>query len=296
MPRKSDLQIFLDAFNEPPEKAVEFLREKGFEFSWSWTDVKAEAHATAFTVAKAARMDILTSIRQMVQRAIGDGLTLNEFRRSLEVYLKLAGWWGRTWEQDSDGRLLDKNGQPFPIDANGEALIPDNATPPLLGSPSRLRTIYQTNVQSALMAGRYAGMMQAVELRPYWQYIAVGDSHTTALCASLHLKVFPADDPFWKKFYPPNHWGCRSRVRSLSEDEIASRGLPISSSKGLLGEEDVVVRPATGETMTASTIKVGDRIIRNDPAFNFNPGEQAWKPDLSKYPKDLVVAYKKLKS
>jgi SPP1 gp7 family putative phage head morphogenesis protein len=290
-----DPEILKIAFKLPPEKAVEFLKKKGFVFTMRWQDALASAHDTAFTVAKVMRMDVLVAIRQMVERAQTDGLSFDRFRRSLEPYLKLAGWWGRGFPTDEQGRLLDEKGNPFPADETGEQAIPDDAKPVQLGSPTRLSTIYQTNLQVSYMAGRRAGQLAAVEQLPYWQYISVMDDRTTYTCSALHLKIYRADDPFWKTFYPPNHWRCRARVRALTQAQVDRRNFMVSDSAGLLGSEDVLISKKTGETGSASTVKIGDVVYRNDPAFNSAPGSRAWQPDLSIYPKELVKQVKKEK-
>lgn len=266
------------AFNLPPEKAQAYLRKKGYAFSWNWHDVWQEAHAKAFTVAKAMRIDILESIRQMCQKAIDEGITFDKFQRSLEPYLKLAGWWGRDWPRDENGKALDENGNPWPIDDNGDPIIPADARPPQLGSPHRLRTIYEQNLQTALNAGRYKGMMDAAEARPWWQYVAVRDGATTQICSGLNGKVFRCDDPFWDAFYPPNHWRCRSRVVSLSDRELKRDGLVASSGEGRMGTDEVLLSKKTGETAAVATIKIGDRVFKATAGFSYNPGKAAFFP------------------
>ena len=46
-------------------------------------------------------------------------------------------------------------------------------------------------------------------------YDAVGDGHTSDLCRQLDGIVRPADDPFWNKYCPGNHWQCRSSIRRV---------------------------------------------------------------------------------
>jgi SPP1 gp7 family putative phage head morphogenesis protein len=297
---ESNADILRIAFRLPYEKAIAYLEQKGYKFSWHWQETLADAHEKAFVVAKVARMDILVAIKEMVTRAQKDGISLYKFQRSLEPYLKLTGWWGRTWARNDKGELLDADGKPFPLDADGAPIIPEDMTPPLLGSPARLETIYQTNLQTAFAAGEYAGLMSAVKLRPYWQYISVRDGRTTQLCTSLHGSVFAASDAFWSYFYPPNHWRCRGSVRSLSMSEIKEKNLSVSKSKGKIGQEEVLISTRTGETGTASTYTGTDpdgkkHVYRNDPAFNYNPGRETFKPDLEKYPPELQKAYKKEK-
>lgn len=48
------------------------------------------------------------------------------------------------------------------------------------------------------------------------EFDAVLDKRTTELCRSLNGVRKPARDPFWRKWYPPNHYGERSTVRILN--------------------------------------------------------------------------------
>lgn len=260
------------AFRLPPAKAQKYLEGKGYTFSWSWKDTWESAHARAFTVAKAMRRDVLESIRQVTERALRDGITFDRFQKTLEPYLKLAGWWGRTWPQNERGEYLDEKGNPWPVDENGTPLIPADARPPMLGSPHRLRTIYQQNLQTALNVGRYKAMMDVAEKRPYWQYSSVVDNRTTGLCRSLDGKVYRYDDPFWTVFYPPNHWRCRARVSSISERELKRDGLEVSRSDGAM----TVTRNDAGETL--AQLKLGGHSFATAAGFAYNPGRAALEP------------------
>lgn len=84
--------------------------------------------------------------------------------------------------------------------------------------PSHLENVVRTNVQTAFSKGR---MQAQIELdKEYWQYYAVLDGRETELCHTLDGKVFKSTDPFWKKYYPPNHYQCRSTVVALDSDEL----------------------------------------------------------------------------
>lgn len=260
------------AFRLPPEKAQKYLEGKGYTFSWSWKDTWESAHARAFTVAKVLRRDVLESIRQVTERALRDGVTFDRFQKTLEPYLKLAGWWGRTWPQNERGEYLDAKGEPWPVDETGAPLIPADARPPLLGSPHRLATIYRQNLQTALNVGRYEGMMDVADKRPFWQYSSVVDNRTTGLCRSLDGKIYRNDDPFWTVFYPPNHWRCRARVSSISEREMKRDGLAAESSEGAL----TVTTNDSGETL--AQIRLGAHSFATDSGFAYNPGRAALAP------------------
>lgn len=70
-------------FGMKPEAAVAYLKQKGIAVSWDWQDMLDDAHATAFTVAKTAKMDVLSDIYSAVVDAAEQGRTLEEFSREL---------------------------------------------------------------------------------------------------------------------------------------------------------------------------------------------------------------------
>ena len=219
----------------PPERAIKYLKDKGYEFSWDWEEIWQEAHKKAFTVAKVMRKDILDDIRQIVEKSMEEGLTFQQFKKELEPRLKNKGWWGvisGTPDEVRDELIKRKL-------IKDKSLIPDGDEPITvqLGSPYRLKTIYRTNIQTAYMAGRYKEQADNVENRPYWQYVAVMDRRTRPAHAQLNGSVFRYDDPFWDSFYPPNGWGCRCRVRALSDENLKDRDLGVDLSNGQLSQE-----------------------------------------------------------
>ena len=155
-------------FGMTPEAAVAYLKQKGIAVSWDWQDMLDDAHATAFTVAKTAKMDVLSDIYSAVVDAAEQGRTLEEFSRELAPVLQRKGWWGRQEVKNPEGETQSVQ----------------------LGSPHRLKTIYLTNMQSAYMAGRYAEMMDSIDTHPYWQYVAINDSRTSETHRFLILRVY----------------------------------------------------------------------------------------------------------
>lgn len=268
MPPPNDSVLAL-AFTLPPEKAIEYLKSKGYVISGDWWEVWKEAQARAFTVAQAMRLDILTDIREMTEKALTDGIPFQEFKKELEPRLRAKGWWGKITVVDPEG----------------------TARRVQLGSPWRLFTIYSTNLQTAYMAGRYKGMMDVVDRRPWWEYVAVMDARTRPEHAALHGKVFRYDDPFWNFFYPPNGWNCRCRVVSASPDELDRRGITPSSSAGLLSTEDRLVSARSGiiRPVTVFTDPGTGRRISPDVGWDFNPGRTAWPIGVSSEHADVVM-------
>ena len=213
-----------------PLDAIAFFNAKGYAVSWNWWEVWESAHARAFTVAKAAQADVLESIRERLNQAITAGRTRREFAESLEPTLQKLGWWGRRIVVSPDG----------------------GAEKVQLGSPHRLRTIYDSNMRSTFGAARQRHQVENAESRPFWMYDARNDGRVRPSHAAMDGRVFRADDPIWQTHYPPNGWNCRCRVRALTPAQVRARGLRVSDSAGALEavQQEVGVDKRTGEVIT----------------------------------------------
>jgi SPP1 gp7 family putative phage head morphogenesis protein len=247
-------------FGLEPKAAVDYLKAKGYAITWDWQQMLDQAHDQAFTVAKAMRLDLLSDIRESLEKALQQGQTLKQFIAELQPVLEAQGWWGKQVIVDSQG---------------GAELVQ-------LGSPRRLRTIYQTNLQSSYMAGRKATMEDAAETHPYWRYVAILDGKTRPSHRAMSGEVYRHDDPIWLAIYPPNGFNCRCRVVALSAAAVKRRGLRIVNSDGTLSREVVEIGTdkRTCEIRTAEVTVVRTTgsdgkplIFRVDPGFNHAPGE-----------------------
>lgn len=67
-----------------------------------------------------------------------------------------------------------------------------------------LDTIFRTNVQTAYNAGVYSELSRSKVLFPYWQYSAINDDLTRPTHHAMDNRVFPADHPVWRVWFPPN--------------------------------------------------------------------------------------------
>lgn len=260
-----------------PKLAVDYFRSKGYKITWNWQEMSAQAHAQAFTVAKATSLDVLESIQLELDRALATGTTEREFKKNLKPVLEKLGWWGKQ----------------INIDSNGEAKEVQ------LGSPRRLSTIYRTNLATAYQAGRYQQQLASSETHPFWQYVATIDDRTRAAHAALHLKVFRYDDPIWQKLYPPNGWGCRCRVRALTESQVKREGLKVESSTGKLEtyEVNTGIDDATGEVYQSEVtqFKSGAGTMRTDAGWSGNVGNVAMGSDVNIAKKLTTLQNRKLR-
>lgn len=199
--------------NLPFDEAIDFFRSKGFTISpGSWLDVWEDAHARAFTVARVTALDVLTDIRDEVQKALDEGISLGEFKRDLRKTLERKGWFAPTGER-------------------AEITMPDGTVRKRL-TPWRLETIYRTNLQSAYSVGRYKQMKEVANERPYWQYQSMLLATTRHEHAAQHGKVYHHLHPFWNEWYPPNGFFCHCYVKTLSERQMKERDL-VEQTRGV---------------------------------------------------------------
>jgi SPP1 gp7 family putative phage head morphogenesis protein len=248
-------------FGMPPEKAIEYFQSKGYAITWSWRDLWQEAQAKAFTVAKVMNTDILNDIRGALDEALNNGTTLRDFEKKLTPTLQAKGWWGKTEHVDT---------------LTGEVSTVQ------LGSPRRLKTIYQTNMQTAYMAGRYRSMMESVDSHPYWQYVAILDGRTRPAHRAMNGRVFRYDDPLWGAMYPPNGFNCRCRVSAISAVEVKRDGIPIDSSEDRLIDHDIRMKDGSTVQVKALRMKVDgqDKLFAPDAGWSYNPGRAVFGNDV----------------
>jgi SPP1 gp7 family putative phage head morphogenesis protein len=193
--------------NLPPAEAVAFYRRKGLELSFDWRDLHGEEHAKAFTVAKVMQADILRDLHEAVDRAISEGVPLEKWRKELEPVLREKGWWGRKAMEDPlTGEVREVQ----------------------LGSPRRLRTIYDTNLRTSHAAGRWQQIQRTKARRPFLRYVHQDNANPRQHHKALHGLVLPVESPFWATHYPPNDFGCHCTVQQLSDRDLTRYGYKVA--------------------------------------------------------------------
>ena len=97
-------------------------------------------------------------------------------------------------------------------------------------SPWYLELVYRNNMQSSYNAGAFYNQELNKKNKPYGLYDAIDDERTSEICQILNGKVYPLDHPFWNRYLPPNHHGCRSKRITLSREELEEYGLTASKT------------------------------------------------------------------
>lgn len=206
------------------QEAIDTLRRRVPMTDRDFEELVDGNHRKAFTIAGVQSLDLLTRVWKAIDKALERGTTLEDFKR--DVGQQLEQEWGRP---------------------NG----------------ARLETIFRTNVQSSYSAGRHEQQTKAAVLRrrPFWEFVPLLDDRTTAICRPLKGFVRPAEDPVWKKLYPPLHFACRSGIKALTREQAEDR--------------------------------VAAKVPDVTPLESFGGPPTTFEPDLSKYPERLLDAYRK---
>lgn len=247
---------------KPPQEVLKFFENKKLKPSFSWMEVWKYEHQTVFTVAKAMKLDILQDISDGVLKAIKEGQTLQQFRKELTPLLQKKGWWGIKDVTD-------------PV--TGEAKLAQ------LGSPRRLRVIYDTNLRTARAAGQWDRVQRTKKTHPYLLYELGSSKEHRKEHTRWQGLLLPADDAFWDTHYPQNGWGCKCRVRQVSKGEY-SRIKNKHSSQA----PEVKTREWTNKR-TGELMDVPEGI---DPGWDYNPGKDRLK-HLESVVKGKETAFKK---
>lgn len=220
----------------PFREAIDFYRQKLNLPTHRWTDIRHGQHTRAFVVAGATKAELLADFRRAIDKAISEGTTLESFRRDFDRIVATHGWaykGARGW---------------------------------------RTRTIYDTNLTTAWQAGRYQQMTAPglLSRRPFWQY---RHSHLSLKPRRQHLAwdklVLRHDAEFWKTHYPPNGWGCKCRVETLSQRDLDRMGKSGPDPEPAIEWERRTIRASSG----FEAIEVPAGI---DTGWAYNVGEAAW--------------------
>jgi hypothetical protein len=191
-----------DRFPEPTE-AKQFLSKKVNVETDAWDELKWGEHAHAFTVAHSMQAGVLDAVHGLLNKALAEGQSFQDFRNGMLDAMDKLGWYGRADKTADDTAYINW----------------------------RIKLIYNTNMRTAYAAGQYRDNLENAEARPIWVYKSklVGKNRRQEHIA-LHDKAFRYDDPFWNTYYPPNGWECKCRVTTKSEYGAKRDRITVSAS------------------------------------------------------------------
>lgn len=180
---------FRIAYRPFPEQQAYFRRKVNMP-SARWDDLMHGEHAHGFMAAGVARADVLDDLRRAVQAAIDEGEGFDAFRARFDDILRRHGWIGGAGDESDARRAW------------------------------RMRTIYQTNLRTSYMAGRW----EELQKFPYLRY----QHNTVANPREEHRQwdglILATSDPWWDTHYPPNGWGCRCTVTGVGKGRMRVLG------------------------------------------------------------------------
>ena len=261
--------------------AFEHFKAKKILPGFSHYDVWLYQHSLAFTVAKMMDADMLAEVKDAIESAQKNGTAFADFKKRLKPYLMVKGWWGEQVMTD-------------PLD--GEPKLVQ------LGSTRRLKTIFNTNMQTAFAAGQWQRIQANKKALPYLRYNHSAAGHPRDSHKRYYGLVLPVDHDIWKVIFPPNGYGCKCSVSALTRRQ--------AEREGISGEPDVdmveFTNPRTGQTVLipdditpSFAHNHGDRLGAMDALFGEKNGEEAltamiaereaWLDKRYSVPSDKVV-------
>lgn len=96
--------------------------------------------------------------------------------------------------------------------------------------PYHVETIFRTEAATASNYGRWTAQQENADVTALMEFVYVHDDRHVegTICYDVANRgglLMPPDWEGWKKIYPPNHFGCRSRVIAHTADAVKANGL-----------------------------------------------------------------------
>jgi len=176
--------------------AIDYFRDKVNVKGESWDALWQGQHATAFTVAGAMKDDLLCDLRQAVDKAISQGMSLAEFRTQFKDIVAKNGWTGFTGEGSEKGMNW------------------------------RAKVIYDTNMRQSYNAGRW----QQLQHFDIWVYHHGDSRYPRPEHKAWDGLALKKDDPWWSTHFPQNGWGCKCYVTGYSSVRAKVKGVEVGTA------------------------------------------------------------------
>lgn len=183
----------------PFQEAIDYFRSKTNLSPEEFARLSAAARAKGFTIADGSSLYVRSSINDLLDQALSDGMTLKEFQSQAADVLDSAGLSART--------------------------------------PWYWETVYRTNLQTSYQVGRWKQITDPDTAKEYTylRYISAllptsRPSHKEKGLWGGQGVVLPFDHPFWSKWYPPNGFNCYCTTQILSDLLLKRYSLKVTTS------------------------------------------------------------------
>ena len=228
-------QVVAREFGVQFKGAIDNLKGKLPESTLAWDDLAGPVHGKVFAIAGATNTDLVGDIQKSLVSALEKGTTITQFRKDFDTTVQKHGW-----------TYKGKRGW-------------------------RTAVIFNNNMRSAHMAGRWEQLLANQDNRPYLQYRTAGDSRVRPQHRAWNGLIFPIGDSFWQTHYPPNGWGCRCTIRAYSDGDLKTLGVQ-PSPKFELKTRQVVSQDG----------EIKDQVpLGIDPGWDHNVGQSWIAPELA---------------
>lgn len=179
----------------PFDEAIDFFRAKTNLSPDIFAALSDAARTKAFAIASGATDQIQASIRDILDRALSEGVTLREFQAQAAEVLERAGVSAR--------------------------------------APYYWQTVYRTNLQQSYQVGRWKQVNDPAvrAARPFLRYISARLPTSRQSHVEKHGMIFPVDHPFWDEWMPPNGFNCFCSVQSVSQSLLERRGWQVETEE-----------------------------------------------------------------
>ncbi|WP_309679446.1 phage minor head protein [Polaromonas sp.] len=215
--------------------AIDNLKGKLPESTLAWDDLAGPVHGKVFAVSGAVKIDLVSDLHKSLVSGLEKGTTITQFRKDFDAAVQKHGW-----------TYKGKRGW-------------------------RTAVIFNNNMRSAHMAGRWEQLLANQANRPYLQYRTAGDSRVRPQHRAWNGLIFPIGDSFWQTHYPPNGWGCRCTIRAYSDADLKHLGVT-ASPKFDLKTRQVVSQDG----------EIKDQVpVGIDPGWDHNVGQSWIAPELA---------------
>ena len=174
---------FADIVDMTPKESLDQFRRRVPMTKRQYSMLLDMAKGRAFTVAGIVEKDMLRTVQELLYKAIREGATVKDFGFALKK--ANVKYTGTVYGTDA------KKGEPI--------------------SPIHTETIIRTNFASVYSDGRWDLFNDpaVVSFVPAYQYSGILDSRIRETHRKMDSRIYPRDDPIWKKWRPPNGYNCR---------------------------------------------------------------------------------------